>query len=249
MKKIIFLFVVFLLFLFSCKNNENQKLPDVVTSFTNHDWSQDVDSVITKIESSTTVEEAKVIVSQSSLAKKIREMSPGVEKMRFSFLSPSGDTLTVEDTLGNKIQGFIDRKRLVVTLFFLHGDSKTFFVACMNGLLTPVNGEEVIGEEVYYLATGEGPIHHGATWEELWDMVSRFNKGKTCKDNRLFFHAYRKNGRRVLVDLSTLKKVKRRSKKFLIKLSLGGCNPSTRHQLPPGSRFIKKIDGFWEFIL
>lgn len=244
MKKMFFLFfviVVVSLFFSSCKKEVARV--NVVTAFTNHDWPDEVDQYIAQIEASTTVEEARALIITSGLQRRIEEINKG-HVLSFIFLSPSGDTLTAVDTLGNKVSGFIDHKRLLVKM----EDGKVFFVVCMNGLLTPIHNPEIIGEVLYVLGYAEGPMHHGATWDELWNMVKRFNTGKTCKDQKLYFHAYDRYGNRRIVDLSTLKRVKKSSKKYRIKLSVGGCNPSTRHQLSLGSRFRRNIDGTWEYL-
>jgi len=237
----------------SCTNtNKQTDLPDAVDSFTNYQWDEESINLINKVEASTSVEEAKQILVESNLSDKIisylSNKNGGVSKLEYNFLQPNGDTLIVTDTIGTELRSMISQQRLVVIITYSNGQTEIMFVKCLNGLVSKVSfkDEDFIGMELYTLNQNQGPMHYGATWDDLWNMVYRFNSGS--EDLKLYFHAYKKDGYRVKIDLSNKDRLKSATNQYTIKLSKGTSNTNSRTQLEPGDKFRKNMNGSWEFL-
>lgn len=256
MKKIniaILVLISLLITICSCTNtNKQTDLPDAVDSFTNYQWDQESINIIDRVEASTSVEDAKQILMESGLSDKIisylSNKNGGVSKLEYNFLQPNGDTLIVTDTIGTELRSMISQQRLVVIITYSNGQTEIMFVKCLNGLVSKVSfkDEDFIGMELYTLNQNQGPMHYGATWDDLWNMVYRFNTGSD--DLQLYFHAYKKDGHRVKINLSNKDRLKKATNEYTIKISKGNAEPSSRIQLEPGDRFRKNMNGNWEFL-
>lgn len=225
--KIMFLLLAMVVAFASCK--KTTKLPDPVLDLpVQHQWEQSEISVIDSISASTSVAEARAMIGRSGLTENILKYL-GIKnaKVEYYIIKAGKDTLKVTDTLGNTFNGILSKDQLLAKITTPDGKSRSFFVRCMNGMVSPVNGEYV-GSEIYTLAEGEGPMHYGATYEQVWDMAVRYN---------LILTAYRKKHK--VRDAKSLQDFQSLAAQYgIVRIN----------SLQPGDRLKKNFDGSWDYL-
>lgn len=216
----------------SCKKS----LPDPVTGVPPvHQWDA---STLDSIDSISTAqpEQARQLIASSNLGQRVLDYLgiKGAVKMEYYIVkSSSKDTIKVLDKHDHVLEGILTNDQLLVRITPKGGKAKMFFVRCMNGMVSPIGGSTFLGEEIYILAIGEGPMHHGATYAQVWNMAGRYH---------LILTAYRtdKKGHQHRVrNASSLEDFKQLSSKYgIVRIN----------SLQPGDRLRKNFDGSWDYL-
>lgn len=216
----------------SCKRS----LPDPVTGVPPiHQWDEVTLAIVDSI-SSSTPDQARAIIQSSNLGERILQylnIKEGAKIEYFVIKASSKDTVKVLDKNDNILDGFLAEDQLLVRITVKGEKSKMYFVRCMNGMVSPIDGSTFLGEEIYILAVGEGPMHHGATYAQVWDMAGRAGLNLTAYkiDKKGLKHRVR--NARTLQDFKELS-----SKYGLVRINT----------LQPGDRVRKNFDGSWDYL-
>lgn len=218
----------------SCRKAD--KLPDPVTGVPPiHQWNEATLSIIDSI-SSAQPEQARQLIVSANLGQRILDylqIKTGAKVEYFTIKASSKDTVKVLDKNDNVLDGFLTKDQLLVRITPKGGKAKMYFVRCMNGMVSPIDGSIFLGEEIYILSEGEGPMHYGASYTQVWDMAGRSHLNLTAYRIDKKGHKHRVRNARTLDDF----------KKLSAKYGLVRINT-----LHPGDRLRKNFDGSWDYL-
>ncbi len=214
----------------------HKKLPDPVTGLpVTHQWDAATLSVVDSI-SAAQPEQARQLIRSSNLGQRILQylgIKEGAKVEYFVVKASSKDTVKVLDKKDNVLDGFLTKDQLLVRITPKGGKAKMYFVRCMNGMVSPIGGATFLGEEIYLLAIGEGPMHHGANYAQVWDMAGRAHLNLTAYSTDKKGHKHRVRNARTLEDFKQLS-----SKYGLVRINT----------LQPGDRLRKNFDETWDYL-
>lgn len=216
----------------SCKKS----LPDPVTGVPPvHQWDGATVSTIDSI-STAQPEQARQLIASSNLGQRILDYLgiKGAVKMEYYIVKASSkDTVKVLDKHDNILEGILTKDHLLVRVTPKGGKAQMFFVRCMNGMVSSIDGSTFLGEEIYILAIGEGPMHHGATYAQVWNMAGRYHLILTAYRTDKKGHQHRVRNAQSLDDFKQLA-----SKYGIVRIN----------SLQPGDRLRKNFDGSWDYL-
>lgn len=218
------------------QRKKTEPLKDVVLDLpVQHEWTAKERSVIDSISATTTVAEARAIIKRSGLTERILSLL-NIKKARAQYyiLKAGKDTLKVTDKIGNTIDGLLNKNQLLIKIITPDGKIQKFFVRCMNGMVSPINDNATyVGEEIYTLAEGEGPMNYDATYAQVWDMCTRYHLELAA------FSRDKRNNQKKIKVIKSLGEFHRLSAKYpIVKINA----------LQPGDRFRKNFDGSWDYL-
>jgi hypothetical protein len=233
MKNFVIVFVLAIIAIFTSSCNKKQ-LPDPVLDLpVQYQWDSSTISLIDSVSAAPSIVEGNKLLYRSNLGTRILDYL-GVKEGKIEyFIVKAGDTVKVLTKKADTLDGVLSKNQLLVRITPKGGVSKMYFVRCMNGMVSPIDGSMFLGEELYILSEGEGPMHHGATYEQVWDMAGRAHLNLTAYriDKHGFKHRVRNAG--------TLEDFKKLSSKFgLVRINT----------LQPGDRLRKNVDGSWSYL-
>ena len=234
MKNFVIVFVLAIMAIFTSSCNKKQLSDPVLGLPVQYQWDSSTVSLIDSVSASTSILEANKLLQKSNLGTRILDYL-GVKEGKIEyFIIKAGDTVKVLTKKADTLDGVLSKNQLLVRVTPKGGISKMYFVRCMNGMVSPIDdGSMFLGEELYILSEGEGPMHHGATYEQVWDMAGRAHLNLTAYriDKRGLKHRVRNAG--------TLDDFKKLSTKYgLVRINA----------LQPGDRLRKNIDGSWDYL-
>ncbi|MFZ2150469.1 MAG: hypothetical protein WAZ12_05435 [Candidatus Absconditicoccaceae bacterium] len=211
-----------------------KKLPDPVLDLpVQYQWDSSTVSLIDSVSAAPSIVEGNKLLQKSNLGTRILDYL-GVKEGKIEyFIVKAGDTVKVLTKKADTLDGVLSKNQLLVRVTPKGGISNMYFVRCMNGMVSPIDGSMFLGEELYILSEGEGPMHHGATYEQVWEMAGRSHLNLTAYriDKRGFKHRVRNAG--------TLEDFKKLSAKYgLVRINT----------LQPGDRLRKNIDNSWDYL-
>lgn len=214
----------------SCKKS----LPDPVIGVPPvHQWDGATVSTIDSI-STAQPEQARQLIASSNLGQRILDYL-GIKGAKIEYYvikASSKDTVKVLDKDENVLNGFLTKDQLLVRVTPKGCKAEMYFVRCMNGMVSSIDGSTFLGEEIYILAIGEGPMHHGATYAQVWDMACRYNLILTAYRNKKG-HQHRVRNAESLEDFKQLA-----SKYGVVRIN----------SLQPGDRLRRNFDGSWDYL-
>lgn len=217
----------------SCKKTT---LPEPVTGVPPmHQWD---DATVSTIDSISTVQpgQARELIASSNLGQRILEYLgvKGAVKIEYYVIKASSkDTVKVLDKNDNVLEGILTKDQLLVRVTPKGGKAQMYFVRCMNGMVSPIGESTFLGEEIYILAIGEGPMHHGATYAQVWNMAGRYNLILTAYRTDKKGHQHRVRNAQSLDDFKQLA-----SKYGIVRIN----------SLQPGDRLRKNFDSSWDYL-
>lgn len=230
MKKLIILAIMAIV-VSSC--NKNKKMIDPVLDLpVQHEWDSSTLATIDSISYSPSILHATQLLEQSNLGEKIFDYL-GIKEGKIEyFMVKAGDTVKVKTDMVDTI-GVLYKNQLLVRIT-KDGNKVMYFVHCMNGMVSPIKESYTfLGEEVYILSKGEGPMHHGATYSQVWDMAERANLVLTAYRTDIKGLKYRVRDAKSLQDFKNLS-----SKYGLVRINT----------LQPGDRLKKTINNSWHYL-
>lgn len=233
--KNLFLLIISLAIVAACSHPKT--LPDPVLDLpVQHGWEPGILSVIDSISSSPSTEAAREIISRTDLTRNILNYLDIREaRVQYYIIRASAkDTVRVTDISGAVLEGFLRQNQLLVKITTKDGKSRSYFVRCMNGMVDPINDSAIyIGELIYTLAEGEGPMSYGATYEQVWSMCTRYHLQLAA------FSRDKRNNQKKIKVVKSLTEFRKLSAKYpIVKIN----------SLQPGDRFRKNIDGSWDYL-
>lgn len=231
MKTNLFLILAVMAVMMSCRKAD--KLPDPVTGVPPiHQWNEATLSIIDSI-SSAQPEQARQLIAESNLGQRILNYL-GIKQGKVEyFIVKNGDTVKVLTKQADTLEGSLTKDQLLVRITPKGGKSQMYFVRCMNGMVSPIDGSVFLGEEIYILSEGEGPMHYGASYAQVWDMAGRSHLNLTAYRIDKKGHKHRVRNARTLDDF----------KKLSAKYGLVRIN-----SLQPGDRLRKNFDDSWDYL-
>lgn len=232
---LILVLAVMTVFIASCGK---KNLPDPVLGVPPiHQWNESTLAIVDSISSAAHAqpEQARQMIASTNLGQRILDYLnlKGAKIEYFVVNSSSKDTVKVLDKNDKVLSGFLTKDQLIVRITPKGGKAKVYFVRCMNGIVSPIDGSSFIGEEIYILSEGEGPMHYGATYAQVWNMTERYRLNLTAYRIDKKGHKHRVRNARTLDDFKKL------SEKY------GLVRINTIH---PGDRLRKSFDGSWDYL-